>query len=200
MELLTPIRIGKIEIRNRLAKSATHESMAGPEGEVTEEAVAFYRRLAAGGVGLIITGNFFHDWAGHNWPLQLGLHSDAMIAGCRRLTAAVHEAGGVIFAQVNDCGREASAAYTRGIHPRAPSAVPHTLFLHVPHALTKEEIKQTIASFAAACGRARKAGFDGVQIHGAHGYLVNQFLSPLMNRRKDEYGGPLERKWERTFR
>lgn len=195
MELFSPIRIGNVEIKNRLAKSATHESMAGPEGEVTDEVIAFYRRLAAGGVGLIITGNFFHHWAGHNWPLQLGLHSDEMIAGCRRLTDAVHGEGGVIFAQVNDCGREASEAYSRGIHPRGPSAVPHTLFFHIPHAMSKEEIRETITSFATACGRAKKAGFDGVQIHGAHGYLVNQFLSPLMNRRKDEYGGALESRW-----
>jgi len=195
MELMTPIKIGPVEIKNRMVKSATHESMAGPNGEVTEEVIRFYRRLAAGGVGLIISGNIFHDWAGHNWPLQLGLDNDGLIEGHQRLTSAVHEEGGTIFAQINDCGREASAAYSRGLHPRGPSAMPHTLFFHIPRAMTKDQIRETIASFAAACARAKTAGYDGVQIHGAHGYLVNQFLSPLMNRRKDEYGGPLENRW-----
>lgn len=195
MELFTPIKIGRLTVPNRLVKSATQESMSGPEGEVTAAVVAFYRRLAQGGVGLIISGNIFHHWAGHNWPHQLGLDRDELIPGYRQLTAAVHEEGGLIFAQINDTGREASAIYTRGIKPRGPSRVPHPLFFHVPQAMTKEEIAETIASFARACRRAQAAGFDGAQIHGAHGYLVNQFLSPYINRRKDEYGGPLEKRW-----
>lgn len=195
MKLFSPIMIGNLEVKNRIVKSATHESMAGPEGEVTPEVIEFYGRLARGGTGLIITGNIFHDWAGHNWPLQLGLYSDSMIEGYRRLTDAVHSEGGIVFAQINDCGRESSSAYTRGARPRGPSAVPHPLFFHVPRSMSEDEIRDTIASFARCSGRARKAGFDGVQIHGAHGYLVNQFLSPYINRRKDGYGGPLENRW-----
>ena len=195
MQLFTPIRIGPLELKNRLVKSATHESMAGPAGEVTDEVIAFYRRLAKGGVGLIITGNLFQDWAGHNWPLQLGIHSDDMVPGLSRLTAAVHAEGGTIFAQINDCGRESFSAYTGGIAPRAPSRVPHLVFLHLARAMSAGEIKEIVADFARAAGRARAAGFDGVQLHGAHGYLINQFLSPFTNRRKDEYGGTLENRW-----
>jgi len=192
LQLFSSIKIGRLELKNRIVKSATHESMAGPEGEVTDEAVNFYCRLARGGAGLIIAGNLFHDWAGHNWPLQLGIHSDEMIPGLQRLTHAVHAEGGVVFAQINDCGRDAKAVYCRGSHPRGPSRVPHLLFLHVPRAMSKDEIRSVIESFARAAVRAKTAGFDGVQFHGAHGYLINQFLSPFTNRRKDEYGGPLE--------
>ncbi len=195
MDLFTPIKIGGVEVKNRIAKSATHESMAGPEGEVTDRVIRFYRRLADGGVGLIFTGNLFVNWEGHNWPLQLGIHSDEMIPGLKELTDEVRGRGGVIFAQINHCGREASSHYTRGAKPQGPSRVPHSLFLHVPAAMTKAKIADTVADFARAAGRARRAGFDGVQIHGAHGYLVNQFLSPLTNRRDDEYGGPLENRW-----
>lgn len=195
MELFTPFKIRNLTVPNRIVKSATQESMAGPDGEVTPEVIAWYRRLAAGGVGLIISGNIFHSWAGHNWPRQLGLYADDLIPGHRKLTDAVHAEGGLIFAQVNDCGRESISAYTRGRHPRGPSAVPELVFMHVPRAMTRAEINETIVSFARACGRARRAGFDGVQIHGAHGYLVNQFLSPFTNRRRDEYGGPLVNRW-----
>jgi 2,4-dienoyl-CoA reductase-like NADH-dependent reductase (Old Yellow Enzyme family) len=195
MQLTSPYRLRGLTLRNRMVKSATQESMAGPDGEVTPELVAWYRRLAAGGVGLIISGNVFHSWAGHNWPRQLGLQADGMIDGYRRLTGAVHDEGGAIFAQVNDCGREAISAYTRGHASRGPSAVPELVFLHIPHAMTRAEIHETIVSFARACGRARSAGFDGVQLHGAHGYLINQFLSPFTNRRRDEYGGSLPNRW-----
>lgn len=195
MKLFSPIEIGPLQIQNRLVKSATQESMAGPDGEVTPEVVEWYRRLAAGGVGLIITGNIFHSWVGHNWPHQLGLDRDDFIPGYQALTAAVHAEGGVVFAQINDCGRESSSAYNRGQRPRGPSAVPHAAFLHVPRAMTRAEIHETIVSFARACGRAKQAGFDGVQIHGAHGYLANQFLSPWTNRRRDEYGGSLTNRW-----
>ena len=194
MELFSPVKIGKLEVKNRIAKSATHESMAGPNGEVTDEVLRFYRRLASGGTGLIITGNLFVNWTGHNWPLQLGAHSDEMIEGLTKLANEVHGEGGAIFAQINHCGREASRHYTGGRKPLGPSRVPHSLFLHVPGAMTKEDISSTIADFARAAGRVKKAGFDGVQIHGAHGYLVNQFLSPLTNRRKDEYGGSAEKR------
>ncbi len=192
MKLFSPLQVGSLELKNRFAKSATHESMSGPDGEVTEEAIGFYKRLARGGVGLIITGNLFINRTGHNWPLQLGIHSDDMVAGLKLLTDGVHAEGGVVFAQLNHCGRESSHHYNGGSKPVAPSRVPHSLFLHVPRAMDKTEISETIAGFARAARRAKQAGFDGVQLHGAHGYLINQFLSPLTNRRRDEYGGSLE--------
>ncbi len=195
MNLLKPINIGRLTIPNRMVKSATQESMAGPEGEVTQECITFYRKLARGRVGLIISGNIFHDWAGHNWPHQLGLDHDGLIEGYKKLTTAVHEQNGIIFAQINDTGREAGKLYSRGKGPRGPSAVPHPLFFHIPQAMSKQQIHETISSFARCCNRAKTAGFDGIQIHAAHGYLVNQFLSPYLNRRKDEYGGPIENRW-----
>ncbi len=195
MKLFEPIKIGNLEIKNRLVKAATHESMAGPKGEVTPQAVEFFRRLGKGGVGMALVGNMFHSWDGHNWPLQLGIDEDFQIKGHKELTDAVHESDCKVFAQINDCGREAKEDYNGGIKPRGPSRVPHTIFLHIPREMTGEDIEKTIASWARACARAREAGYDGVEIHGAHGYMVNQFLSPTLNRRKDEYGGKLENRW-----
>ena len=195
MELFTPLKIRNIEIKNRIAKSAMHETMATPEGEVTDQVVRFNQRVAKGGTGLIIAGNYFVNWAGHNWPRQIGLHSDEMIEGNKKLTDAVHEEGAAIFAQLNDCGRESIDTYTNGIEPRGPSAVIETMFWHTPREMTKQDIDESIESFALAGARAKAAGYDGIQLHGAHGYLVNQFLSPHTNRRKDEYGGSLENRW-----
>lgn len=195
MKLFEAITIGRMVVKNRIVKSATHETMAGPDGECTERCVQFYRRIAAGGAGLLITGNIFHHWAGHNWPGQLGLDRDDLIESYLPLTRAAHAEGALIAAQLNDTGREVHARYTRGHEPRAPSAVFEPLFWHRPRAMTAAEIRAAAESFGRAAGRARAAGFDAVQIHGAHGYLVNQFLSPYTNRRTDEYGGSLPNRW-----
>ncbi|OGP59356.1 MAG: hypothetical protein A2V67_06515 [Deltaproteobacteria bacterium RBG_13_61_14] len=195
MKLLEPVTLGKLTLKNRIVKSATHETMAGPNGECTERCVEFYRRIARGGAGLLITGNIFHHWVGHNWPGQLGLDCDELIASYRPLTKAVQAEGAAIAAQINDTGREVHARYTRGHEPRAPSAVFEPLFWHRPREMTVEDIHETVESFGHCAARAKAAGFDAVQIHGAHGYLLNQFLSPYTNRRRDQYGGHLPNRW-----
>jgi 2,4-dienoyl-CoA reductase-like NADH-dependent reductase (Old Yellow Enzyme family) len=146
--------------------------------------------LAQGGVGMIITGHAYVSPEGQAGPWQLGLYKDELVEGLTGMCEAVHSAGGKIVAQLAHAGHFSAEAITR----QPPHVVSdfEGLSDSPRHELTKEGIKKLVQAFAAAAGRAKAAGFDGVQIHSAHGYLLSQFLSPAYNHREDEYGGPIE--------
>jgi 2,4-dienoyl-CoA reductase-like NADH-dependent reductase (Old Yellow Enzyme family) len=187
--LLEPARLGPVEVRTRIIRAGTGESMGGPGGEVGEDYVELHRALARGGVGVAFTGHMFVHPRGRYGMLQGGIHDDAMIPGLRRVTDAVHREGGRIFAQIAHAG---SQSMVPGNQPLAPSAVPNVMTGRQVDDATEEEITEAVAAFAAAARRAVDAGFDGVHIHGANGYLISEFRSPLTNRRTDAWGGSRE--------
>ena len=178
-------------MNNRMIRSATWEGMCEQDGRPTEKLNYCYRDLAQGGIGLIITGFAFVQQEGKQFPGKMGIHSDDFAGDYEKLTSAVHDAGGKIAVQLVHAGGQTDSA-NAGRQPLAPSATEVDQFSEVPAELTKDEISDTISAFAEGARRAKAWGFDGVQLHGAHGYLINQFLSPLTNRRTDEYGGSIE--------
>ncbi len=188
--LFTPVEINGMHLKNRLVKSATYEAMAAEDGSVTDQLIDMYTSLAKGGVGLIITGYAYIQENGHCMPLQTAVFSDDNIPGLQKLADAVHEEGGAIALQIAHSGRQTFSALIGGQTPMAPSAIEEDPFFHIePRAMTTEEISETIDAFGAAAFRCKEAGFDAVQLHGTHGYLIAQFLSPFTNRRTDEWGG-----------
>jgi len=193
--LFEPFSFSGLNLKNRLVRSATFEKRADEDGFATEFLIELYEELTMGGIGLIITGNALVHPSGRSVPQMLCIHSDIYIQGLRKLTAAVHGLGGVIALQLVHGGRQSFPILLGGDDPIAPSAVYDTSTKIMPRAMTDTGIWEMIDAFADAARRARIAGFDGVQIHGAHGYLVNEFLSPHTNRRNDYWGGDEERRF-----
>lgn len=190
--LFSPIRIGRLEISGRFAKSATLEARCDDKGFVTDELVEYYEQIARGGTPLLITGNAYFDIYSQAVPRQLAADDDDKIPGLLRLTDAVHQYGSKIFLQIYHVGRQAVPKRVGRTDALAPSPVFEPTLNVRPREITQDEIKQSITGFADSATRAVKAGFDGIQIHAAHGYLINQFLTPHTNRRTDQYGGSLE--------
>jgi 2,4-dienoyl-CoA reductase-like NADH-dependent reductase (Old Yellow Enzyme family) len=151
--------------------------------------------LAQGGTGLIITGYAYVNKTGQSFPLQSGIHIDGAVQEWRRITDGVHERGSKIAMQIAHGGRQIKAGALGGRKSVAPSAIPDLVYFTMPRPMTEAEILQTIQDFGNAAARVKEAGFDAVQIHGAHGYLIPSFLSPLTNRRRDEWGGDFERRF-----
>ncbi len=170
--LFSPIKIGTIEIPNRFARAATHDFMASRNGAVTERQVSLFKNLAKGEVGLIITGHAYVNPAGIASPLS------------------VHKYPSRIFLQISHAGRQTKPKIC-GCTPLAPSSVYEPTFEVRPKEMDQEEIKSVIDDFIQSSRRAKEAGFDGVELHVAHGYLLSSFISPYTNRRKDEWGGTL---------
>lgn len=189
--LFDQFSINNMTLRNRLIRSATWEGMCEPDGRPTQRLIDCYRTLADGGVGLIITGYAFVSREGKQLPGTMGIHVDDFTEEMRDLTKVVHEAGGKVCIQLVHVGGQTDSK-NAGQRPLAPSSVKVDQFPDQPAELFKEEIARLVAAFAAGARRAKEYGFDAVQLHGAHGYLINQFLSPLTNRRDDEYGGSIE--------
>jgi 2,4-dienoyl-CoA reductase-like NADH-dependent reductase (Old Yellow Enzyme family) len=187
--LLEPGSIGPVTTRNRVVRAGTSESMGGPDGEVTDELVTLYENLARGGAGLIFTGHFYCHTRGRYGKRQVGIDSDARIEGLARVTEAVHRHGGRVFAQIAHAG---SQTLLPEIEPLAPSAHPNVMTGRDVAEASKGEIDEAIDSFRDAARRAAEAGFDGVHLHGANGYLISEFRSPISNRRTDEWGGSAE--------
>lgn len=182
--------IKSMELDNRFVRSATWEGMAGTDGSCTQPLIDLTAALAEGGGGLIITGHAFVSPEGQAGPWQIGVHRDDLLPGLAGMADAVHRAGGKIALQIAHAGCYGFASGT-GIEAVGPSCgIPDK----TPpcRELTREEIGGIRAAFGRAAGRAKSAGFDAVQIHAAHGYLLSEFLSPFFNRRNDEYGGPVE--------
>lgn len=188
--LFTPVRVGNVPIPNRFVRSATHDFMADEDGSITERNISLFTQLAEGEVGLIITGHAYVDPAGKASPRQIGIHEDRLVESLSRIPQAVHRFPTRIFIQIAHAGRQTKEKIC-GCTPLAPSAVYEPVFKVMPRAMTFEEIKTTIDEFVQAGRRAKQAGFGGVQLHVAHGYLLNSFISPYTNRREDEYGGSL---------
>ncbi|MBC7247511.1 MAG: NADH:flavin oxidoreductase [Actinobacteria bacterium] len=187
--------IGQLELPNRFVHSATCENMATSEGEVTEPLLSRYRKLARGGLGLIITGHMYVHSSGKAHTLQTGIHEDHLLPGLQRLTGAVHGEGSRIVFQISHAGRQTTRKIA-GTRPMGPSGFRRDpIFLVKPREMSEEEIILVIRSFREAARRAVEAGADGIQVHAAHGYLVNQFLSPFLNRRTDAWGGDEERRF-----
>lgn len=193
--LFEPYNLAGIELKNRLVRSATYEKRADVDGFVTDALIEFYKELAKGGVGLIITGNALVHISGRSVPQMICIHNDYYIDKLKRLTDAVHKLDGKIIIQLVHGGRQCFPALLGGQQPIAPSGVHDPSTKITPREITNEEIWEIIEAFGDAARRAMYAGFDGVQIHGAHGYLVSEFLSPHTNRRDDYWGGDEERRF-----
>lgn len=189
-KLFETTQINGMTLANRFVRSATWEGMASEEGAVTPALKDLNADLARGGVGLIISSHAYVSREGQAGPWQLGIYDDTLLPGLVEMTTAVHDHGGRIVAQLAHAGFHAAGKLT-GQTPLAPSAV-EGLAKAPRQALEEGEIIDIVEAFATAAGRARKAGFDGVQIHGAHGYLLSQFLSPIYNQRTDAFGGDIE--------
>src|SRR5215467_8629327 len=194
--LLTPARIGSVEIRNRIVMPPMTTRTADAEGFVTDDSVAYYMARVRGGTGLITVEMASPEKCGRHRRHEVGIYDDCFLPGLTRLVAAIHEGGAKASIQLGHGG-----GHTRidicGETPIAPSAIPHpvyetTLETIVPEAMTRERIERTKKAYAAAAQRAMQAGFDCVEIHAAHGYLISQFHAPFENQRTDEYGGSLQ--------
>lgn len=183
-------------IKNRLVKSAMSEAMGTSEGAPTDRLIHLYRTWSQGGTGLLITGNVMVDPAAKGEKMNVVLADDRFLDLHHQWAEAGQQAGTKIWMQINHPGRQAPKFNKEVV---APSAIPFQhpklqSFFQPPRALTPTEIKNIIERFATTAALAEKAGFDGVQIHGAHGYLVSQFLSPLVNQRQDDWGGSPEKR------
>lgn len=193
--LKTPLNVGRLTLKDRLVMPPMATPKAADDGLVTDELCRYYADKAQGGaLGLVITEHAYVQTAGKAHRGQLSIAQDGVIPGLRRLTDAVHRTGTPVFAQISHAGGRTWADIT-GCEGVAPSAVAQPRAkagAPVPRAMTAQELRALPDIFAAAARRARQAGYDGVEIHSAHGYLLNQFLSPLTNRRTDGYGGSLE--------
>ena len=194
--LLTPARIGSLDVPNRIVMPAMTTRTADEEGYVTDDTIAYYLARAQGGVGLITVEMASPEKVGRHRRREVGLYDDRFLPGLTRLVDEIHRAGSKASIQLGHGG-----GHTRldicGETPIAPSAIPHPVYettfeTIIPQEMTKARIDVTVAAHAAAAVRARKAGFDCVEIHAAHGYLISQFHAPFENRRTDAYGGSLE--------
>jgi 2,4-dienoyl-CoA reductase-like NADH-dependent reductase (Old Yellow Enzyme family) len=191
--LFEPFEVGKLSLKNRFVRSATYYGLADEEGFISDEGIALKRRLAENEVGLIVTGYAFVSKSGQVPVDMNGIQSDDHIPGYRRLTEAIHETGAKIVMQIVHGGAAAFQACRSGNDYLAVSLVDKMPdFGRWPREMTEADIQEIIEAFGKAAGRVEAAGFDGVQIHGAHGYLVSQFLSPRSNRRTDRWGGSPE--------
>ena len=193
--LFQPAQLANLQVKNRFVCSATYEGMATEAGEVTDGIVKRYRNLARGDVGLIISGLLYVHPLGRSGKHQLGIHDDKMISGLKRVVESVHQEGGKMVFQLVHAGRQTTKEII-GQTPVGPSDKGRDPVNFVkPKKMTEEQIKEVIQAFGKAASRAIEAGADGVQIHAAHGYLVNQFLSPFFNRRTDDWGGSDENRF-----
>lgn len=187
--LCSPFNIGQLPIKNRFIVPPMGTNYANADGTVTQQLIDYYVARAKGGFGLIIVEVTAVDPLGKAIIYEAGLWEDSQIEGWTKLVKAVHDAGAKIFMQLHHAGRQTSPPYIGGKQPVAPSPIACPLLGSMPHELTNDEAWRIIGQFGDAAFRAQKAGFDGVEIHGAHGYLIAQFMSPHANKRLDEFGG-----------
>src|SRR6202011_2995122 len=194
--LLTPAHIGSVEIPNRIVMPPMTTRTADEEGYVTDDTLAYYMARVSGGVGLITVEMASPEKCGRHRRHEVGIYDDRFIPGLTRLVGEIHRGGAKASIQLGHGGEDTRIDIC-GETPIAPSAIPHPVYettfeTIVPEAMTKARIEETIAAHVAAALRAQQAGFDCVEIHAAHGYLISQFHAPFENRRDDEYGGSLE--------
>ncbi len=190
--LFEETKINSLTLKNRLFRSATWEGLATSDGACTDALVSFVSRLAEGGIGLIITSFTYVLPGGRGLPKSAGLDRDDYVPGYRRLTQAVHQRGGKIALQLVHAGAQTRTKWIEGYTPLAPSAVEDRTYRTMPREMTAEDISEIVSAFGQAARRGVEAGFDAIELHGAHGYLLNQFLSPYTNKREDPYGGSVQ--------
>lgn len=186
--LASPLQVGHLTLRNRIIMPPMANNLADERGRVTDRLVEHYRRHAGGGQAMIVVEHAYITPSGRVNPNQLGIHEDGLVDGLSRLAEAIHTGGAVAVAQITHGGARCPSAAT-GVQPVGPSDIAVPGDKETPRPLTAAEIAELPPLFAAAAGRAIAAGFDGVEVHGAHGYLLNEFASPYTNRRTDAYGG-----------
>ncbi len=194
MNLFDKTQIGNMEVKNHFLRSATYEGKATDEGYPTDATKSIYQDLAKGDVGTIITSYSYITDYEQPEKHQLGIYNDSFIEAYRDLVETVHSYDAKIVMQIVH-GSSLSQGYREKAKILGPSAIPHPVSGITPKEMTKEEIQDVIRFFADAAGRVKAAGFDGVQIHCAHGYLLAQFISPLFNHRTDEYGGSVQNRF-----
>lgn len=189
--LLSPIKIGTLAVKNRIVMPAMGTHYLEYDGSVNQRFIAYMKARAKGGTGLIITEAAFVHPSGKLSPRELGIHRDELVPGLKTLVDAVHGDGAKICIQLGHAGRQTYHVLTE--QPLlAPSAIPCPLCKDMPVEMTRSDIDGIVEAFGEAARRSKEAGFDAVEVHGAHGYLLNQFLSSYSNKRTDEYGGSLE--------
>ncbi len=192
-KLFEPFQIGEMELKNRIVRPAMHSRLGATDGHVTDQLLDYYEALAKGGSGLVIVEYTCIDTqAGKTAPRQIAIDDDKFIPGLRKLAQVIQKSGAKAAIQLQHGGRVVRSAVT-GVQPVAPSAIaaPGAEY-ELPRELTVAEIEELVVCFAKGAERAKRAGFDAVELHGAQVYLVNQFLSAAANKRKDAYGGNLE--------
>jgi len=187
--LLKPLQAGPLTLANRLVMPPMATSKAGPGGKVSQAILDHYAEKSQGGyISLIIVEHSFIKSEGKAGENQLSVADDSTIEGLRKLAEVIHRNGSKGVMQINHAG-SAAAEEIIGTETVGPSAVSNPRKGGIPRALRRQEIADIVKSFADAARRVKRSGFDGVEIHAAHGYLLNQFFSPLTNKRSDEYGG-----------
>ncbi|MFA5322941.1 MAG: FAD-dependent oxidoreductase [Smithella sp.] len=186
--LFSPIIINGMTLKNRAVMPPMGTGYGNADSTVSERLLAYLSRRAQGGTGLIITEICAVDPRGKGFPNELGVWNDEFIPGLARIPAELHRFGAKVALQLHHAGRETFEAVV-GAKPEAPSAIPSVILGQPCEAMSEERVAEIINAFAKGAGRARQAGFDAVELHGAHGYLLNQFLSPFSNKREDQYGG-----------
>jgi len=194
--LFEPMQIGNIKLKNRIVMAPMATNFPSPDGYVTQRHIDYYGERAKGGAGLIIVEGSFVEQKGRRLANQLSISDETCIKGMKMLVDEVHSCGSHIALQLTHGGRECSSKIT-GSQPMGPSSLPSqyrgiTKDIEIPAEMSEQDISETIESFVRGAEVAKKAGFDLVEIHGAHGYLLSQFLSPAVNFRRDSYGGDTE--------
>lgn len=188
-------KIGPLILKNRVIMAPIDTNLADANGNPTEALIKFYEKRAQGGVALIIVENSQVDYPrGNNTLRQLSIHDDKTVMELKKISDVIHQGGALAAIQIHHAGRETTLDMTRGMIPVAPSPIPCGHLKTPVRELTIAEIEELIEKFILAAERARNAGFDMVEIHGAHGYLVGEFMSPHTNKRSDDYGGDFIRR------
>lgn len=192
-KIMQEININGMKLKNRISMAPMYSKYASESGEVSDKLIEYFVRRAKNGVGLIILENTCIEWEqGRIFGNPVAIYDDRFLPGLNELVKAVHRYGTKIIPEIHHVGRQVFSDHINGKPPLAPSAVKSKVGGDMPKKMTEEEIISTIKAFGDAALRAKKAGFDGVELHGAHGYLIQEFISPLTNLRNDRWGGSFE--------
>ncbi len=192
-KMLEPLRIRSMELHNRLVMPPMATRKAESDGRINQSVLDYYDEKSAGGtIGLVITEHQYISIQGKASANQISVEDDSAVENLKKLAGIIHQNGSKGVVQISHAGSTALREFTQ-VSPVAPSSVANPRVENeLPHALTVQEIAQIVSDFASAAARVKSAGFDGVEIHSAHGYLLSQFFSPLTNLRNDEYGGSVQ--------
>ena len=194
-KMFEPTAIGTMEVKNRLIMAPMGTRLANESGAVTQRQIEYYAERAKGGVGTIITEVTCVDHPlGVTGPTNMTLHDNGYIGCHNELVEEVQAYGVKIICQLVHAGRQTKPASVKGMQPVAPSAIPCKFLNVIPRELSTSEVEDIVVKFIEAAVRVKTAGYDGIEIHGAHGYLISQFMSASSNHRRDRYGGDLTKR------